>query len=41
MERILVFDSGKIVEYGRHAKLFAHSRFYKTLWNSQVDRLLL
>ncbi len=36
MDRIIVFDSGKIVEDGTHTELLAHGVLYKTLWDSQV-----
>lgn len=36
MDRILVFDSGRIVEDGSHLELLQHSKLYKTLWEKQV-----
>ncbi len=36
MDRILVFDQGKIVEDGTHAALLQKSGLYKTLWDAQV-----
>jgi len=36
MDRILVFDQGKIVEDGTHAALLAAEGLYKALWNAQV-----
>jgi ATP-binding cassette subfamily B protein len=39
MDRILVFDQGKIVQDGPHAKLL-HSGLYKTLWSAQIDGFL-
>lgn len=36
MDRILVFDSGKIVEDGSHQELLELNGTYKKLWNSQV-----
>ena len=37
MDRILVFDNGKIVEDGSHAELLAYNGIYKKLWETQVD----
>lgn len=36
MDRILVFDQGKIIEDGSHAELLASKGLYKTLWDAQV-----
>lgn len=36
MDRILVFDNGKIIEDGTHKTLLAKGKFYKALWESQV-----
>jgi ATP-binding cassette subfamily B protein len=36
MDRILVFDKGRIVEDGSHRELLAKNGLYKTLWNAQV-----
>ena len=36
MDRILVFDSGRIIEDGSHHELLHHSKLYKTLWDKQV-----
>ena len=41
MDRILVFDQGKIVEEGTHQALMAQQGMYATLWNSQVGGFLL
>lgn len=41
MDRILVFDKGKIVEDGTHQSLIAQQGMYSTLWNSQVGGFLL
>lgn len=41
MDRILVFDKGKIVEDGTHQSLMAQQSMYFTLWNSQVGGFLL
>lgn len=41
MDRILVFDQGKIVEDGSHIELLAKNGLYKILWDSQVDGFLL
>ena len=40
MDRILVFDKGKIVEDGTHSELLAKSGLYKTLWDAQVGGFL-
>lgn len=36
MDRILVFDKGKIVEDGTHSALLAKSGLYKRLWDAQA-----
>ncbi len=41
MDRILVFDTGKIVADGTHGELLAQNSLYKTLWNAQVGGFLL
>lgn len=41
MDRIIVFDQGKIVEDGTHAVLLASGGLYKTLWDAQVGGFLL
>ena len=40
MDRILVFDQGKIVEAGTHAELLAKEAMYKTLWDAQIGGFL-
>ena len=40
MDRILVFDVGKIVEDGTHGELLAKNSLYKTLWDAQVGGFL-
>lgn len=40
MDRILVFDQGKIVEDGTHAELLTQNGLYKTLWDAQVGGFL-
>jgi len=40
MDRILVFDKGKIVEDGTHTSLLAKGGMYKTLWDAQVGGFL-
>lgn len=40
MDRILVFDRGKIVEDGRHEELLTQGGFYKELWDAQVGGFL-
>ncbi len=41
MDRILVFDSGKIVEEGSHQQLLALNGTYKKLWDSQVGGFIV
>lgn len=36
MDRIMVFDQGKIVEDGTHLELLAMNGLYKSLWDAQV-----
>jgi ATP-binding cassette, subfamily B, bacterial len=40
MDRILVFEEGKIVEDGTHAQLLKAKGLYKTLWDAQVGGFL-
>jgi len=40
MDRILVFDKGKIMEDGTHTQLLQANGLYKTLWNAQVGGFL-
>ncbi len=40
MDRILVFDDGKIVEDGTHLELLSKNTLYKTLWDAQVGGFL-
>lgn len=40
MDRILVFDQGKIIEDGSHAELLAIGGMYKTLWDAQIGGFL-
>ncbi|HUX79704.1 MAG TPA: ABC transporter ATP-binding protein [Alphaproteobacteria bacterium] len=40
MDRILVFDRGKVVEDGTHQELLAKGGLYKTLWDAQVGGFL-
>ncbi|WCR53121.1 MAG: Putative multidrug export ATP-binding/permease protein [Wolbachia endosymbiont of Ctenocephalides orientis wCori] len=40
MDRILVFDQGRIVEDGTHLKLLDKNGMYKTLWDAQVGGFL-
>ncbi|WP_341761447.1 ABC transporter ATP-binding protein [Candidatus Tisiphia endosymbiont of Thecophora atra] len=40
MDRILVFDQGKIIEDNTHTKLFEKGGFYRTLWDAQVGGFL-
>jgi ATP-binding cassette subfamily B protein len=40
MDRILVFDKGKIVEDGTHIELLSKGGLYKHLWDAQVGGFL-
>jgi len=40
MDRILVFNDGKIVEDGNHKELLKNGGLYKTLWHAQVGGFL-
>jgi len=40
MDRILVFDQGKIVGDGTHQELLQKAGLYKTLWDAQVGGFL-
>ncbi len=40
MDRIIVLDSGKIVEEGTHQELLEKGGFYSTLWNHQTGSFL-
>lgn len=40
MDRILVFNKGKIVEDGTHTELLAKRQLYQTLWNAQANGIL-
>jgi ATP-binding cassette subfamily B protein len=40
MDRILVFDQGKIIEDGTHTELLKKNGLYKTLWDTQVGGFL-
>ncbi|MBP7190707.1 MAG: ABC transporter ATP-binding protein [Rickettsiaceae bacterium] len=40
MDRIMVFDKGKILEDGTHSELLAKGGFYKKLWDAQVGGFL-
>ena len=40
MDRILVFDKGKIVEEGTHATLMSKNGLYARMWNMQVGGFL-
>lgn len=40
MDRLLVFDRGKIVEDGSHEELLRKRGLYKTLWDAQMDGFL-
>jgi len=36
MDRILVFNQGKIIQDGKHIDLITEEGLYKTLWDAQV-----
>lgn len=40
MDRILVFDKGKVIEDGTHSELLAKNGLYKSLWDAQVGGFL-
>lgn len=40
MDRVLVFDQGKIVEDGTHDNLLTKNKVYKKLWDAQVGGFL-
>jgi len=40
MDRILVFQDGKIVEDGSHDELLAKNGLYKSMWNAQIGGFL-
>lgn len=40
MDRILVFDKGKIIEQGSHAQLLSTNSLYKQLWSAQAGGFL-
>jgi ATP-binding cassette, subfamily B, bacterial len=40
MDRILVFDQGKIIEEGSHRELLEQNGFYARLWQAQIGGLL-
>ncbi|MGI4752571.1 MAG: ATP-binding cassette domain-containing protein [Janthinobacterium lividum] len=40
MDRIIVFDKGRIVEDGSHNELLDRNGLYKTLWDSQIGGFL-
>lgn len=40
MDRILVFDQGKIIQDGSHQELLTQDGLYKTMWNAQVGGFL-
>ena len=40
MDRILVFDKGRIIEDGTHEELLAKGGLYKSLWGAQVGGFL-
>lgn len=40
MDRLIVFDQGRIVEQGTHAQLIANNQLYAQLWNHQSGGFL-
>jgi ATP-binding cassette subfamily B protein len=40
MDRILVFNQGKIVEDESHEQLLSFKGLYRTMWNAQVGGFL-
>lgn len=40
MDRILVFDQGKIIQDGSHQELLAQDGLYKRMWNAQIGGFL-
>lgn len=40
MDRLIVFDNGRIVEQGSHAKLIANNQLYAQLWSHQSGGFL-
>ena len=40
MDRILVFEAGKIIQDGSHESLVKQAGLYKTLWDTQHDQLI-
>ncbi|KAG6558859.1 ATM1-type heavy metal exporter [Candidatus Rhabdochlamydia oedothoracis] len=40
MDRILVFNQGKIIEEGTHAALMSKDGLYARMWNMQVGGFL-
>ncbi len=40
MDRIFVFDNGKIVEEGTHDELLLKGKLYKQLWGAQFGGFL-
>ena len=40
MDRILVFDQGRIIQDGSHEELLRKAGLYKTLWEAQIGGFL-
>lgn len=40
MDRLIVFDKGRIVEQGTHAQLIGNNQLYAHLWNHQSGGFL-
>ena len=41
MDRILVFENGRIIENGNHQEWLEKNGVYTKLWNSQVNGFLV
>lgn len=40
MDRLIVFDKGRVVEQGNHTELLSHNQLYAQLWNHQSGGFL-
>jgi ABC-type multidrug transport system fused ATPase/permease subunit len=41
MDRIVIFDNGKIVGDGTHTELKQISEVYRKLWDSHIDGVIM